>query len=45
MSLVYFGADLHLGHKNIVKYRHEKFNTAKEHDEYTLEMISKYIKT
>lgn len=34
-SSVWFTADLHFGHKNILEYgRGEKFNTIEEHDEY-----------
>jgi len=36
--MVYFTSDLHLGHKNICKYRKE-FSTTKEHDEYLLTQI------
>lgn len=43
MSLVYFGADLHLGHKNIAKYRSKEFSTAEYHDEYILDMVSSFI--
>lgn len=42
MSLVFFGADLHIGHKNIPKYR-KNFETAEQHDEYMLDMINDKI--
>ena len=40
MSQVLFTSDLHLGHKNICKYRPE-FRTMQEHDEY---LISKIVR-
>ncbi len=36
----YFSSDFHLLHKVITKYR-PQFSSAKEHDEYILEMMSK----
>lgn len=42
MSFVFLGADLHLGHRNIAKYR-TMFESAKHHDEYVLDMVSSYI--
>lgn len=36
----YFSSDFHLLHKVITKYR-TQFSSAKEHDEYILEMMSK----
>lgn len=38
MSEVYFVGDLHLGHKNICKYR-EQFQTQEEHDEYVMNKV------
>jgi len=35
---VLFTSDLHLGHKNICKYR-ERFSSSEEHDEYMLSKI------
>ena len=43
MSSVYFAGDLHLGHKNIEKYR-KQFTNAKEHDQYIYDMISSCYK-
>lgn len=40
---VLFTSDLHLGHKNIHKFR-APFSTAKEHDEYILNEFSKFNK-
>lgn len=36
---VWFGADLHLGHKNICRYRSE-FLSAEEHDERIMDMLN-----
>lgn len=36
---IWFGADLHLGHNNIHEYR-DHFESAEEHDEYLLDMMS-----
>lgn len=38
MSKVYVTADLHLGHKNIYKYR-DRFSSMQEHDEYMFSKI------
>lgn len=38
MSNVWFVGDLHLGHRNICKYRPE-FKTTKEHDEFVTERV------
>lgn len=40
MSTVYFIGDLHLGHRNVAKYRHG-FESSIEHDEYMKEQIRK----
>lgn len=42
MSLVWFCADTHIGHKNIPKFR-PMFDTMEEHDEYMLEMIHETV--
>lgn len=39
---IWFGADLHIGHNNIHKYR-TRFSNVKEHDEYMLDMLSEKI--
>ncbi len=39
----YFTSDLHLGHRNIHKYR-DRFETAKDNDEYILNLMSKLTK-
>ena len=41
--MVYFSSDLHLGHRNINKYR-EAFSSSKEHDEFILEKMKKLTK-
>lgn len=41
--MVYFTSDLHLGHRNIAKYR-KPFSTAKEHDEFMIDKLSKLNK-
>lgn len=41
MSNVYICADLHLGHKNITKYRN--FATPEEHDKYIIDRINSTI--
>jgi calcineurin-like phosphoesterase family protein len=38
MSKVYVTSDLHLGHKNIYKYR-DKFDSIEEHDDYIIDKI------
>lgn len=38
MSLVYFASDLHLGHKNITRFR-EGFSSAEEHHEIILDNL------
>lgn len=38
MSNVYFAADLHLGHKNIHKYR-TQFNSADEHHDFMVQSV------
>ena len=43
MSSVYFAGDLHLGHKNIAKFRCQ-FDTAEEHDQYIYNMIKSCYK-
>lgn len=42
MSRVFFAGDLHLGHRNIIKYRPD-FQTAEEHDATVLENIKSTI--
>lgn len=53
MNNIWFTADLHLGHKNIVKgitewkdksYRCRNFETLKEHDDIIINTINKYVK-
>lgn len=39
---VYFLSDLHLGHKNVHKFR-TQFSTAEAHDEFILEQIKKTL--
>lgn len=46
MSTAYFVSDLHLGHKNIPKYRSEygeQFKTLESHDEFVIEQIQKTV--
>lgn len=38
MSQVFFVGDLHLGHRNICKYR-PQFDTVKEHDEFVFDSV------
>ena len=40
--MIYFGADLHLGHKNIHKHR-PQWDTPEEHDQYVLDMVSGFV--
>ena len=46
MSTVFFVADLHLGHRNIPKYRSpygHQFDTLESHNEYIIENIVKAL--
>jgi len=40
MSTVYFIGDLHLGHRNVAKYRHG-FESPEQHDEFMKEQLRK----
>lgn len=42
MAGVFFGADLHLGHRNIATHRKD-FKSQIEHEEYMLDMVSEYV--
>lgn len=42
MSMVYFAADLHLGHKNVHKFR-KQFSSAEEHDAVVRENFEKVL--
>lgn len=37
MSDIWFSADLHLGHENILRYNDRRFSSIKEHDDYIID--------
>ncbi len=43
MSNVYFTSDWHLGHRNILKYRGERFKTIEEHDNAFIDAFNSVV--
>ena len=45
MQKVYFTADLHLGHKNILTLSNRKFSSIEEHDDFLINSINEAVNT
>lgn len=42
--MIYFISDFHFGHKNILNFERNQFNTIEEHDQYIISMYNKIVK-